>query len=1136
MPILGKVSASSLAAVASGSSDISRSHGRSSYSPTLHAAAAATAGDDPGGHGDAAGEPGRDDTDDDDGDAAHAPDLASETTPLLEAAGADGIDLVKTVEKQSVWPILHYVRRLVLNTIDTALSWDELTSVDLNFAIVRPLAHRLSRLKSIAIVYVLLLNKLQFGNDADKDLAYQQVNTTRAMLCELLAIKMLRTFSRDGIELVTALTAPFSPFAGADEGALMDLFLSNSSGDPSSGSGSGSPISTLGRKSGFLWKHHHRAKRFGTSSALSSQAKSSALELAILCRATKFLNSPLARRCVDGIWTGRVVISSHASHAIIEDSYKKRPLSIYDPNKAPVLDHYRLRVPLIRSRLEFLNFLILLVLFLVALQQRGTPTWTIAETVFTIWLAGFTLDEFAQMQEHGLGVYFSSLDNGLDALFMFICSFFLVFRITGLAHGDFARQELAFDCLALGAIVLCPRVASIFVADSVVLLSLKAMLADFVFFMSLAMVCFSGFWFTFWSLVEDRKTWTPGNILWTMLRICFFAGYVDLSVATTFSPIFGPPLFVIFAVVSNVMLLTILISSLSNTFTVVAMRADEEAAFQHACRSMAGISSDALFSYVPPLNLIGFAIILPCKFFLTERYLHKTHVFLVRSLSFPILLTIRLVERQSFKHGLELTAERGRRAFSWLPIIGSSRSREERELLEMVFSHEPSALTADADAFGGTLSGGAGASGILGGGSAIYSAGASTSGSAKDGFEPDDDDDHDDDDRNGHEDADDGDVNEGVQAGDPNTGGEYIEQVLDKVMQEGQVRSELVATLKERAKGDVTAAQSLEGEDSGSATIRPSPAEGSEDAAAGSERRQSQYGQHLHPSGPGISASPRGGSTETTASTSKGGAPSVEGSAPAPSTSTTKYRNFPRTRTRTTTGSSARSTLGAVSIPLAPEPSPSSPPPRGLGSLTSPLARFFGGGGGGGGSSGSGGGGGSGGGRHHVPSSRRAQRASAGPPPIPESSVPRTLQAQPRLPSASTDAPPPRQSSAGVGSSAGAGAGAGAGVPVAPEDVSALLDTSGTGGAFGVGTFNAVPSQAGGGVVGPTGRGGAAAAAHPHTHPHSHSHPHHHPQQHGLEDSPAARSLLKRMDKLEKNNEAMLELLRSLVAASSTKD
>ncbi|KAE8182300.1 hypothetical protein CF335_g8672 [Tilletia laevis] len=369
------------------SSSIIDSPRRSSYSAALHAAAAATAADaDPTfgqSDGNGLGQAQADEVEDDN---------ATESDPLLEATGADGLDLVKAVEKQAVWPILHWVRRIVLNTIDTALTWDELTSVDLNFAIVRPLAHRLSRLKSIAVVYVLLLNKIQFNNDSEKDLAYQQVNSTRALLCELLAIKMLRTFSRDGIELVTALTAPFSPFTGADEGALTDLYLSNAgasspNGTKNGGSGRGGTLrSTLFR----LGKPH--------LSVLSAGYQSSALELAILGHATRFLVSPLARRCVDGIWTGRVVISSYASHAIIKDSYKKRALSIYDPSKAPVLDHYRLRVPLIRSRLEFLNFLILLILFLIALSQRGATSWTAPETIFTIWLAGFTLDELAQMQ------------------------------------------------------------------------------------------------------------------------------------------------------------------------------------------------------------------------------------------------------------------------------------------------------------------------------------------------------------------------------------------------------------------------------------------------------------------------------------------------------------------------------------------------------------------------------------------------------------------------------------------------------------------------------------------------------------------------------------------------------------------
>ncbi|KAK0550543.1 hypothetical protein OC846_002391 [Tilletia horrida] len=984
MPAFGKASSSSLAAArrgaaaASGPSssdlDIPR---RTSFSATLHAAAAPTAGEE---HLE------------EDHDDLHSEDFHhTESSPLLESSGSDGIDLVKTVENLSVWPLIHWVRRVVLNTIDTALSWEELTSVDLNFAIVRPLAHKLSRLKSIAIVYVLLLNKIQFANDSEKDLAYQQVNATRAMLCELLAIKMLRTFSREGIELVTALTAPFSPFAGAEEGVVSELF-------PALASSSAS----LPRKVGIVAMRPRVDNKYrGGLASLNANTKSSALELAILGRATKFLASPLARRCVDGIWTGRVVISSYASHAIIDDSYKKRPLSIYDPSKAPVLDHYRLRVPLIRSRLEFLNFIILWVLFLIALQQRGTPHWTIPETFFTIWLAGFTLDEFAQLQEHGGGVYFSSLDNGLDALFILISSFFMGFRISGLRHGDFARQELAFDILALGAVVLCPRAASIFVADSVVLLSLKAMLADFVFFMSLAMVCFSGFWFAFWSLVEDRDTWTPGNILWTMLRITFFAGYVDLSTAKDFSPIFGPPLFVIFAVVSNVLLLTILISSLSNTFTVVAMRADEEVAYQHACRSVAGISSDALFSYIPPLNLIGFAVILPCKFFLTERYLHKTHVFLVRAVSFPILLTIRMLERQAFKHGLELTAERGRRAFSWVPVIGSSRSREERQLLDIIFSIEPPDVIADADAVGATLPKGGAASSA-----ASFAASSAAS------------DDHQE--QPGNDEAREGD--------------DFLEGVMSDVVKESKERSELISTIKEQAKGDVEAAQALEGEDARDDTDPSS-----------SERRRSQYGTHLTASGP------QPGSPVQSNVLSSSAGPQAASRSQAPATG--PARNYSqRSRARASTISAT----GVATPDLAPSPGPGSPPSRGLGVRTSPLARIFGG---------------------KAPTSRRASRGSAEP-----------IINEIALPSQFTQATTAEQG----------------GTVSGPSQTPA-------GNNFAMGTFGAGALNAG---------SVPAAAAH------------HHPPQ----ESAATKALLKRIDKLEKHNETMLELLRSLVAASATKD
>ena len=240
---------------------------------------------------------------------------AQELDRLLESEGEDGVNLIKVVERQDVFHLIHQIRSDLRKTIDTHLSWEELTSVDLNFSLVRPLSIKYSNFRSIAILYCLMLNRIYFQREAARDLAFQSVNNTRSALCELLAMKLLRTFSNDGLELVTSLTASFHPLAGATYHELRELHLSSSSIDLNDITANGLP-----------------PKQFANT-----------LELAIASSAKRFISTPLCQRCIDGIWHGKVVLSSvQASHAIVNDSYKKRPLSIYDPAKAPLLNHLRL--------------------------------------------------------------------------------------------------------------------------------------------------------------------------------------------------------------------------------------------------------------------------------------------------------------------------------------------------------------------------------------------------------------------------------------------------------------------------------------------------------------------------------------------------------------------------------------------------------------------------------------------------------------------------------------------------------------------------------------------------------------------------------------------------------------------------
>ncbi|SNX87554.1 related to YVC1 - vacuolar cation channel [Melanopsichium pennsylvanicum] len=584
---------------------------------------------------------------------------AQDLDRLLESEGEDGVDLIKVVERQDVFHLIHEIRSDLRNTIDTHLSWEELTSVDLNFSLVRPLAIKYSNFRSISILYCLLLNRIYFQREATRDLAFQSVNNTRSSLCELLAIKLLRTFSNDGLELVTSLTASFHPLAGATGSELKELHLSSS----------------------------HIDLEDIINNGLAAKQYSNTLDLAIASSAKRFIATPLCQRCIDGIWHGKVVLSPmQASHAILNDSYKKRPLSIYDPTKAPLLNHLRLRVPYIRSKLEFVTFVIILLLYLAALAQKGSPTWTVQETLFSVWLFGFAVDELAQLQEHGVSQYLTSLYNLIDALFCVISFCWFGLRVSALQHGLPDRSDLSFDCLALGAVLLCPRVASALVQDNVVLLSLKAMLSDFAFFTVLAMICFSGFAYAFYSLASEER-WTFKAVLWLMLKVWFGSSYLGFDEARSFSLTFGPPLMIIYTIMSNTLLLTVLISLLSNTFQVVAMNANEEAMFQFACKTMSGITTDAIFSYQPPLNLLALTIIMPLSFVVSPRWLHKINVFLIRLTSFHVLLIIRFAELNVFGSGISLTAEKGKSLLSRIPIFSGGLDKASADVIEAAFDY-----------------------------------------------------------------------------------------------------------------------------------------------------------------------------------------------------------------------------------------------------------------------------------------------------------------------------------------------------------------------------------------------------------------------------------------------------------------
>ena len=78
-----------------------------------------------------------------------------------------------------------------------------------------------------------------------------------------------------------------------------------------------------------------------------------------------------------------------------------RPISLYEPRNAPLLNQYRLLVPRTRYILEVIQFAILLGLYLSFMAERDPNIMSDLEICFVIYAMGWVLDQFATILEHG---------------------------------------------------------------------------------------------------------------------------------------------------------------------------------------------------------------------------------------------------------------------------------------------------------------------------------------------------------------------------------------------------------------------------------------------------------------------------------------------------------------------------------------------------------------------------------------------------------------------------------------------------------------------------------------------------------------------------------------------------------------
>ena len=464
-------------------------------------------------------------------------------------------------------------------------------------------------------MYCLLVNRVQFLREQSNHAHHESVNVTRAALCEAVASKVLQRMDEDNpgskglLFLAYVLVESFDPFQGIQRMIRQD--------------------------------RHPR--------------KYTVLELGILSESKLFMSSSACQKVVKAIQKGRIVYTPSSPFDLLPDRYDLRPISLYEPRTAPLLNHYRLIVPRIRNILEICQFVLLLVFYVLVMVKRdpAQSEFHAYEIVFCFYTFGWVLDQFASVLEHGWRLYSRNLWSFLDVAFTVIYGIYLVLRLWSVGTGNVEMSRQALDILSIGAPILVPRLAFSLFSENMLFISIRAMMADFSVLTLLAVWCSAGFLLGMTWL--SRGLFRPATISKWMLWVWFAMDGTGIERSVELHWLLGPTLMIAFAFLGNTLFLTILVAMLSNTFSKIVSDATVENYYRRAVMTFAAVKSDAIFAYQPPFNILALCLMLPLKFLLSPRYFHRANVAASRTLNAPLLLLIGLYERSSLWQDAEPT-------------------------------------------------------------------------------------------------------------------------------------------------------------------------------------------------------------------------------------------------------------------------------------------------------------------------------------------------------------------------------------------------------------------------------------------------------------------------------------------------
>jgi hypothetical protein len=221
------------------------------------------------------------------------------------------------------------------------------------------------------------------------------VNEARGYACEFVAWQFLTSLKE--ADVIEALLVELPPVTTPSIAHATNGYHTCDSERDATHADERSPLLPVS-DSDYFSHGDSSTSRFGS---LMSQCENlSALELATVSGAKKFLSQRPVQKIINGLWKGDIVfwetLSLHSA---------KKPKK-YNRKQADPFS--RLRVPLYLKIFETLFFAGFLALYYAVLVQRNNTRVTIPEILLYVWIASFAYDEFADWLDAGQTSFYAS--------------------------------------------------------------------------------------------------------------------------------------------------------------------------------------------------------------------------------------------------------------------------------------------------------------------------------------------------------------------------------------------------------------------------------------------------------------------------------------------------------------------------------------------------------------------------------------------------------------------------------------------------------------------------------------------------------------------------------------------------------